>query len=864
MYLRKAAKQKNRSTVRTRSALVLLPCHCIGTGALSLFTAITFFQLEISSNQHVTLVPDPDFHPVIATPRGVSLNVAVAEPGNTIILAGYFNLLGDVPANGVVRLTPAGLVDQTFQSWPGTRGVILAACSLPDKRLILGGQFSVFNGQTRTSLVRLNSNGSLDTSFDPLIGGRDPTVHVIRMQQDGRILIGGRFKLVDGVDRSCVARLTQEGRLDHSFDPGDGAEDSFAVVYDIAIQTDGKILVAGLFTKFAGQSYEGLVRLLPDGRIDTSFSTEVKWSFGLACVRSVLLDERERILIGGRFDSVNAELRRGLARLMPDGELDLSFEASDGITGLGEPTVTVIRLTRDRKIIVGGQFTEINGVKWTSIARLSESGIPDASFNCNSGLTKEDETAGTVHDVALLEDGSLIVVGDFCHCENEVAPGLVRIMPDGLPDTGFVKNVGRPLKVGSVNAIAPQAGGGYIVGGHFGVVNGLERHALAHVTSTGKLNTEFNAAFAENSIVNTIVCLEKDQVLVGGEFELIGTVRRVNIARLDADGTLDVEFNPGSGPDGPVYALAMQEDGCAVVGGAFVLFNGHLRPGLARVNWCGELDEMFAPMITYRNGPGEVYTLVVESSGRILAGGFFDAVDGKPASGLVRLMPNGQPDPTFGKELEIDGKTVQILALVVQDDGKIVIAGAFEHVNGYPRRGIARLQANGALDHTFNPGSGIEGGEFPIVYAVQAYTDASLLLAGEFNVYNGLSHANIARANRDGSVVNSSSAARSVPGADAVINVLLPQPDGKVLVGGAFTQLGHSPNHALARLKPVPLPTYTLHIKLEAGVPTLYWEGQAKLQKCTSLTGTWQDIPGAISPYRVNSVDLLEFFRLIN
>lgn len=847
-----------------RETLAAPAAFCIGVPrGLAVVSIALSVCLQAAAQERVAFEPDANFHPLMATAEGVRVQIALPQSSGRILIGGSFNSIANVPANGIVRIDLNGNIDGTFKCWPGTRGAILAAASLPDGRIVVGGQFTEFGGESRTSLVRLKPDGSVDPGFNPSIDGDESEVRVIRAQADGRLLIGGRFKSISGVPRSCIARLTAEGELDDTFDPGQGAEDSFAVVYDLAIQEDGKILVAGAFTKFAGESREGIVRLFSDGTVDGAFQTEVKWSPGLAYVRALQIDGHGRVLMSGRFDSVNGEVRRGLARLLPEGELDFGFDTSEGVDGPGEPIATVLRVTTNGQIIVGGRFTSIGNVARSSIARLSEDGMVDEKFDPGSGFTDDSGMPGVVNDIICFEDGSFVVVGGFSCFRGERRRCIAQITQDGLPDPRFSATDLHFLKVGYVNSIAPSQDGGFLAGGSFEIVNGSEYRALARFTARGELDPEFISAFAPHSIVNAILCLDKGQLLVGGEFEVVGGVSRINIARLDADGTLDSEFDAGSGPNGPVYALARQPADSALVGGAFTSFGAYLRLGLARVDWSGAVDPLFDPLITYRGGAGEVYAMLVQSDGRILIGGFFDSVNGRPRDSLARLMPNGDLDPDFGGDLHIGGRTVQILAIVQQKDGRILIAGAFENINGQPRSGIARLEKNGSLDTRFVPGLGVGGGDLPIVYSVQPCAEAWLLLAGEFASYDSLPHRNLVQTSIDGNLTDPSATTGVKAGTDAVVNALLALEDGGVLVGGGFTRIGFEPVHGLARLKPVPSSPATLRIELESGEPVLRWNGAARLQMCRALTESWEEVPNSVPPYRVPAGHSHAFFRLV-
>lgn len=133
---------------------------------------------------------------------------------------------------------------------------------------MIGGGFTAFNGASRNYIARLNADGSLDTSFNPGTG-RNRWVDTTAIQADGKILIGGDFTSYNGTSINRIARLNEDGSLDTSFNPGTGAGNW---VFTTALQPDGKILIGGFFTSYNSISRSGIARLNADGSLETSFN----------------------------------------------------------------------------------------------------------------------------------------------------------------------------------------------------------------------------------------------------------------------------------------------------------------------------------------------------------------------------------------------------------------------------------------------------------------------------------------------------------------------------------------------------------------------------------------------------------------
>ncbi len=151
----------------------------------------------------------------------------------------------------------------------GANGAVYTTILQPDGKILIGGQFTTYNGITANRIARLNTDGTLDTTFT--VGtGADSSVNTITLQPDGKILIGGAFTTYNGTTVNHVARLNADGTLDTTFVTGTGTNGS---VFTIALQPDGKILIGGWFTTYNGTTANYIARLNTDGTLDTTFTT---------------------------------------------------------------------------------------------------------------------------------------------------------------------------------------------------------------------------------------------------------------------------------------------------------------------------------------------------------------------------------------------------------------------------------------------------------------------------------------------------------------------------------------------------------------------------------------------------------------
>lgn len=167
-----------------------------------------------------------------------------------------------------------------------------------------------------------------------------------------------------------------------------------------------------------------------------------------------------------------------------------------------------------------------------------------------------------------------------------------------------------------------------------------------------------------------------------------------------------VQEPSSTGPNGPVYALAVQADGKILIGGQFNSVDGYPRGNLARLNADGTLDRSFVEGIA-AGVNGTVQALAVDDSGRILVGGFFNTAASQPHPNLVRFLADGTVDASFGSEGTPNGS---VNALAILPGGNIAAGGEFSMVGSNPVRNFVLLSPDGALASSGEAGSPIISG----------------------------------------------------------------------------------------------------------------------------------------------------------
>lgn len=377
------------------------------------------------------------------------------------------------------------ILDTTFHTGSGFDDWVMSTVIQNDGKILCGGLFTEYNGTSANHIVRLNPDGSMDAGFD--IGtGFDETVYVITIQDDGKILVGGNFTAYNGTGVGRLVRLNEDGSMDESF------QNNLAFnlrVDEILVQNDGKLLVCGFFTSYAGSSRMKLARLHPDGSLDQDFNHNIN---SPSSIRGMAIQEDGKIVIGGMFSHHNTDgiITSNIARLHPNGLLDSTFNAGTGTDYNG---VSDIAIQDDGKLVVGGTFNLMNGVESNFIARLTPDGDLDPGFSTGAGFNTYVTT------VQVLDDSRILAGGGFTHFNNALSTRFAMLNPDGSIDHEFI--VGSSFSYQDVQSLSIQDDGKIIAGGKFSSYRGQEAHNIARLMAASPVGVESEVASTENIIV---------------------------------------------------------------------------------------------------------------------------------------------------------------------------------------------------------------------------------------------------------------------------------------------------------------------------------------------------------------------------
>lgn len=710
---------------------------------------------------------DNTFRPTLA---GVAATISrtLVQPDGKILVAGLIHVVNGASKNGIARFNPDGTLDTTFNTKSGANGSILALGLQSDGKIIIGGTFTNYSGQTVGNIARLNPDGSFDVDFNRstsvanAVGAQGGSINEISVLPDNKIYIGGSFTSYSGTIISRLARLHPHGNLDTSFAVGTGANTTVQVIKQY---TGGKILIGGSFTNYNGTAINRLARINSDGNLDTSFNIGTGSS---GVIRSIVVQPDDKILVGGTIATFNTVAKNGIARLNSDGSDDSTLTVS----GTGANILAIARQS-DGKLVVGGIFPAIAGTTRQSIARLNADGTFDATFDAGTGLNTTGIPLGSVNDLALLADGSVILVGAFTSYNGISRSGIARANTNGTLDAGLAPTA---TQAGNIWAIYRQTDGKVLIGGSFSGVNGTARTNVARLNTDGSLDTSFDSGTGANGLVESFAVQPDGKTIVGGEFTTFNGTPSKGIVRLNTNGSIDTSFVVGTGIDGAVFSIVLQADGKVLVGGVFPTYNSVAGNNLVRLNTDGSRD---TSLVTGTGPNSTVRKIVVQADAKILVGGDFATYNGSPRTRLMRINSDGSADASFVTGTISSG----VNDFVLQADGKIALVGGFTSINSVTRNRIARLNSDGSLDTSFDPGAGVIGGN---VNAIAATADGKYLVGGAFTTGDSLPKNRIVRVRANGSIDHKFLSGLGPLGATSVqIRTIVPY-NGKFLIGGQF------------------------------------------------------------------------------
>jgi uncharacterized delta-60 repeat protein len=463
-----------------------------------------------------------------------------------------------------------------------------------------------------------------------------------------------------------------------------------------------------------------------------------------------------------------------------DGTLDLSFNAGNFTNG----NVAAAVLQSDGKLVIGGSFSQVHGVKRLDIARLNVDGTLDLSFDPGDAMASFE-----VEGITLQPDGKILVLAPFTQ------NGLTRLNSDGSLDNDFSPRHSIP---GSVKSVVLQPDGKIIVIGGFSCIitapnTCVARSCVARFNSDGSFDPTFDPGTGfwsakgspfTVSVVRQRIGANNGRILIQGRFDSFDGHSVYGIVRLNRDGSFDDTFTSGESIFwNSVSGISLQSDDQIVVFGSIT---GTARIGIVRLNSAGTLDSGFrTEAFEDYDSFGLISAVAQQPDGKLVVVGYFHSLGGEPANNVVRLETNGMRDVTFAATAAGASADSVKCVLVRPSDNKIFVGGYFSTYGAAPRGNVAWVNSDGSVDSTF---TGLAGATdyFPLADAVAVQADGKLLVGGFFSSFDGSPHYNLVRLNPDGAIDPSFDA---TVGTDGSVRAFLIQSDGKIVVAGSFRAL---------------------------------------------------------------------------
>jgi uncharacterized repeat protein (TIGR01451 family)/uncharacterized delta-60 repeat protein len=463
---------------------VLLPNYpaYAGTNYGTVATNLIFGP-GVTSQSIVVPIYDTSAGEAQGTNRIVELVLSGATPTNVLtqpVQVAFLNILDPNAVN-----TPAGSVDTTTQSGTGFNGPIYSMARQLDDSIIAGGAFTFFNDYPFDYVARINPAGGYDSSFLFGQSGPNGTVYEVQTQSprpgqtNGPIIVSGNFTQVDQVNRPGIARMNFDGSLDESFNPGAGADNTIFAMAEaflpsaLSNQLAGYIYIGGSFANYNGISCGGIARLNAttnssgfQGTFDPNFNPGQGATGSNAVIYALAVQANGQVIAGGDFTSFNNTTHNHLVRLNVDGSIDASFNPSTGAGGNG--SVRAIAVQPDGKILIGGLFTNINGVNYNHLARLNTDGTLDTNFVIGVGGDN------SVLALAIDDQERILVAGEFTRFSGVTRGGITRLNPDGSIDPTI--NFGSGADGGFVDSIVIQTNNEIDLAGGFSSFEGTSEN----------------------------------------------------------------------------------------------------------------------------------------------------------------------------------------------------------------------------------------------------------------------------------------------------------------------------------------------------------------------------------------------------
>jgi len=626
-----------------------------------LISSITFI-FSVSA-QSPKLALDTTFHSFYKD--DVNWVNALVKQSGKLIIGGSFSKIAGTSCKNICRLLNDSVVDPNFITGSGFNNEVKKIVVLPSDKMYVMGAFTSYSNVNINYLIKLNANGTPDLSFIPNFDVGSVLKDFV-VQSDGMLVVIGEFNTYSGYSRKNLVRLKTNGSLDLAFNCGDLNNGIFN---KIVLQSADRIILIGTFSAHLSVSTPSIVRLLGNGNVDNSFSSSLDTYGYTLTLKDIFIHQNDEISL-----LIDYIYQNNFSRYSANGTLLYDYPFT---------------VTSKSLLLENGNFLSMEGIGSNNVAINN---IVINEYSVDGTIEKQHTAKGWFYSYNL--------------------PVSLFLMDEEI----------------------------YVGGNYYENHNQSGRRSLVRVLNTDEIDFHFLPVDGPNFSITDLVKHSTNKYVVIGGFTRIGSSKVKNIAIIDSNGVVDPSFNAGKGFNGPALAVAVQADGKIVVGGDFTEYNDQPAPKIIRLMPDGSVDENF------NIGSGldfPVFDIEIINSDQVLLAGVFGKCNGTDVSNLVCLNSDGSMNSSFNTNIG-SGSNGRIRR-IRKAGSKIYLIGDFNYFNGNFSKHIVRINYSGTYDNTFHPGQADNGS---INDAVEF--NGQLYVTGDFTSYNNLPIYSIAKLNLDG------------------------------------------------------------------------------------------------------------------
>lgn len=638
-------------------------------------------------------------------------NVTYKNDGQNLLVGG--NFIGyNQYVNQIVKIFSGGSQDTSFDMGDGfysTTTVFPEIFSIAidsNGDYYVGGLFDKYKNQSRNNIVKIKSNGDIDDTFN--VGtGFNGEVRKIKILSDGKILVGGNFSTYNSLTSWILVKLNVDGTIDSTFNQ---PTTNFGSIYDIITNSSDSIYLGGDFITYSGVAAQYIVKLNSNGTIDNSFSS---FSGFNGTVTKILLDSSENLYVGGSFTSYSGVSANRIIKLLPTGEKDISFDNS---TGFNTGTVNDMDIDSLNKIYAVGTFTSYKGTSAVYMIKLNTDGSKDITFNNTSKFSTNN---GTLRSVRIDPTGSIYFGGYFTTFGVTFVNNIIKLDSSGNLDGSFNFYGKMGYANAFVNTIQIDSNNDIIIGGKFFAYKQPSQLVSISTFNAAKNNSfDPNYGLSVSVSLNTqsvrgLLKSSSNKFYVSGYFENYslynGNYRAIALLGLNNDGSPDATINVNTGGNGPISRIFQDSLGGIYLTGQFTSYKSVAVPRIVKINSDASIDNTFS-----RSGFQSTNDMVIDfdTSNNLYVGGSFTTFSSQTNNYIIKILPNGFKDTSFDNTTGFNNFVSDVK---VDLNGKILVGGGFTSYKGNTENGIIRLNPDGSKDTTFDNSTGFNSNVSSIV-----------------------------------------------------------------------------------------------------------------------------------------------------